>query len=90
MDRALHGWVEGCGWVQEGLRAAVPFGTIPYPLSQLNPESHRPPTLPPPLTLYYRESKALFKEACGFARLLPHLYAEDWLTLVYALGRAHP
>ena len=78
----MDGWVGA--WVQDSLQAAIPFG--PIPLSPLTPESHTPPTPNPA----YRESKALFKEACGFARLLPHLYAEDWLTLVYALGRAHP
>ena len=31
-------------------------------------------------------TKGVLKEVGCFERLLPHLFSEDWLTLVYALG----
>jgi len=32
------------------------------------------------------ETKAILKQTGAFGRLLPHLWTEDWMTLVYALG----
>ncbi len=32
------------------------------------------------------ETKAILKAEDAFGRLLPHLFSNDWTTLVYALG----